>query len=577
MAAPRAELMELRVLDGPNLYFPRPAVKIGLRVAPWLAMPEERLARVLERVGSSARPGRPGTEQRRRAVTRLATHLARALAAATDVRLAIRSRSGPEPDEIVVAFPWRRRGTGTAAGNELAKLMAEAGGRRSVERLVEEAAERILDADPGEEPSVPDPAIPIVSITGTNGKTTTVRLLAHLVRTAGKTVAYSSTDGVYRGDGEMVEEGDYSGFAGAAKALEQQPDVAVLETARGGILRRGVGVAHNDVAVVTNVSADHLGLLGIQTLDQLAEVKATITKITRPDGWVVLNADDPRTLSMRRGASGRTWLCTLDPDHPAVRETLAEGGRATVPLDGSITVLERSVSRALVPLADVPVTIAGISSSNMMNAMQAASAALGIGLGERAVVRGLKSFVMDAERNPGRANLFTIDGRVVVIDYAHNEAGIMGLAELCDGLRRAGREIWLGICEAGDRTEQILHDFGYRAARGADHVVVAELLRYLRGRERDDVIEGLRAGALDGGAEEVDVYADELSALRAMLTRSRRGDVVAVTALGMRTEIFRWLEENGARRPTPANVKRLVAAARDSRGDAERRRASRAG
>ncbi len=576
MATPRAELVELRLLDGPNVYFPRPAVKVGLRVAPWLAMPEERLGRVLERAGSTSRPGRPGTEQRRRAVTRLATHLARALAAATDVRLAVRSRSGPEPDEIVVAFPWRHRGTGTAAGNEVARLMAEAGGRRSLERLVAEAAERILAAEPGEEPSVTDPAIPIVSITGTNGKTTTVRLLAHLVRTAGKTVAYSSTDGVYRGDGEMVEEGDYSGFAGAAKALEQQPDVAVLETARGGILLRGVGVAHNDVSVVTNVSADHLGLLGIQTLDQLAEVKATITKITRPEGWVILNADDPRALSMRRGASGRPWLCTLDPDHPAVRETLAEGGRATVPLDGSITVLERSVSRALVPLADVPVTIAGISSSNTMNAMQAASAALGIGLGERAVVRGLKSFVMDAERNPGRANLFTIDGRVVVIDYAHNEAGMMGLTELADGLRKAGREIWLAICAAGDRTEQILHDFGYRAARGTDHVVVAELLRYLRGRDRDEVIEGLRAGALDGGAEDVDVYADELSALRAMLTRSKRGDVIAVTALGMRPEIFRWLEENGARRPTPADVRRLVAAARDSRGETERRRAARA-
>jgi cyanophycin synthetase len=568
VVAPRAELVELRVLDGPNLYFPRPAVKVGLRVGPWLAMPDERFARVLERVGSTARPGRPGTEQRRRAVARLATHLARALAAATGVRLGVRSRSGPEPDEIVVAFPWRHRGTGTAAGNEVAKLMAEAGGRRSVERLVAEAAERILAAEPGEEPAVPDPAIPIVSVTGTNGKTTTVRLLAHLVRSAGKTVAYSSTDGVYRGDGEMVEEGDYSGFGGAAKALEQQPDVAVLETARGGILLRGVGVARNDVAVVTNVSADHLGLLGIRSLDQLAEVKATITKITRPEGWVILNADDPRVLSMRRGASARTWLCSLDPDHPAVREALAEGGRATVPLDGWITLLERSVSRALVPLADVPLTIAGVSSSNTMNAMQAASAALGIGLGERAVVRGLRTFVLDPERNPGRANLFTIDGRIVVIDYAHNEAGMIGLTELCNGLRRAGREIWLGICAAGDRTEQILHDFGYRAARGADHVVVAELLRYLRGREREEVIEGLRAGALDGGAEEVDVYADELSALRAMLTRSRRGDVVAVTALGMRPEIFRWLEENGARRPTPAAVKRLVAGARESRGKA---------
>ncbi len=124
----------------------------------------------------------------------------------------------------------------------------------------------------------------MIQVTGTNGKTTTVRLLAHLVRTAGRSVAYSSTDGVYRGDGELVERGDYSGFGGAAMALAQEPDIAVLETARGGMLLRGAGVQHNDVAVVTNVSADHLGLHGIDTVDQLAEVKGVITRITRPDG-----------------------------------------------------------------------------------------------------------------------------------------------------------------------------------------------------------------------------------------------------------------------------------------------------
>src|SRR5262249_42638474 len=161
---------------------------------------------------------------------------------------------------------------------------------------------------------------------------------------------------------ELVLEGDYSGFGGAATALEQHPDVAVLETARGGILLRGIGVLHNDVAVVTNVSEDHLDLHGIRTLDQLAEVKATITKITRPDGWDVLNADDPRVLGMRRGCTGRTWLFSLDPEHPAVREVLADGGRATVPIDGALTVLDGGEAHALVPLIDVPVTLAGISS-----------------------------------------------------------------------------------------------------------------------------------------------------------------------------------------------------------------------
>ncbi len=565
MAAPRAELVELRVLEGPNLYFPRPAIKLTLAVGPWLRMPEERFAAVARRTGANGRSGAPGSEQRRRAVARLASNVTKRLASSSDVRLAVRSRPGAEREHTVVAFPWRNRGTAEAAARAVAELMAEIGGRRSVERLLSEAAVRVRAADPGEEPGVPDPGIPVVSVTGTNGKTTTVRLLAHLVRSARRSVAYSSTDGVFRGDGELLEEGDYSGFGGARTALAQHPDVAVLETARGGILLRGIGVLHNDVAVVTNVSADHLDLLGIRTLDQLAEVKATVTRITRPGGWAVLNADDPRVLAMRRGATGRLWLCSLDADHPAVRETLDEGGRATVPLDGWMTVLDGGAARPLVPLFDVPVTIAGVSSTNVMNAMQAASAALGIGLPEPAVVRGLRTFVLDAERNPGRSNLFVLEGRVVVVDYAHNEAGMAGLTELCDGLRRAGRHVWLAICTAGDRSDAILHAFAYRAARGADHVVIAELLRYLRGRERADIIERLRLGALDGGAEAVDAYADELSALRGMLDRARRGDVVAVTALGMRPEIFAWLRERGATALSPGRVRRLVGLVRSSR------------
>jgi cyanophycin synthetase len=229
-----------------------------------------------------------------------------------------------------------------------------------------------------------------------------------------------------------------------------------------------------------------------------------------------------------------------------------------VPLDGWMTVLDGSSSRPLVDLIDVPVTIAGVSRHNVMNAMQAASAALAIGLSEHAVVKGLRTFVTDPERNPGRANLFALDGRVVVIDYAHNEAGMRGFTEMCNGLRKPGREVWLVICAAGDRTDQILHAFAYAAARGADHVTVAELLRYLRGRDRLDVIERLIEGARDGGADEVDAYADELAGLRGVLGRSERGDVIGVTALGMRAEVFAWLDEAGAKPLTPARVKQLV-------------------
>jgi cyanophycin synthetase len=284
----------------------------------------------------------------------------------------------------------------------------------------------------------------------------------------------------------------------------------------------------------------------------------------------VLNGDDPRVLAMRRGATGRPWLCSLDPDHPAVRDVLGERGRATVPIDGWMTVLERGGSRPLVELAEVPVTIAGVSSANVMNAMQAASAALAVGVPERSVVRALRTFVLDPERNPGRANLFALDGRIVVIDYAHNEAGMTNLTEICEGLRRRGAEIWLAICTAGDRSDAILHDFAYRAGRGADHVVVAELVRYLRGRDRADIVDRLRAGAVDGGAGAIDVYADELSALRGMLARSRRRDVVAVTALGMRGDVFAWLEANGATRLSPGRVRAIATRARAARAGVDR-------
>jgi cyanophycin synthetase len=562
---PAATVAELRVLDGPNLFFPRPAVQLTLDVPWYLQVPEERLRALAERLGvpggpARSRPGPPGSERRLRFTARVAAHVARRLADATRTHLAVRARPGPEAGQIVVAFPWRRRSAAEAFAQEVAALLIAAPrSRRGLDGLLEEPARTLAAADGGEAPAVPDPTIPVIAVTGTNGKTTTVRLLAHIVRTAGLVEAHSCTDGVYRNE-VLVEEGDYSGFSGAGKALEQPGvQVAILETARGGILLRGIGAMHNDVALVTNVSADHLGLRGIRTLDQLAEVKSTILRITRPQGWAVLNADDPRVLDMRRVATGRPWLFSLDPDHPGLRWALEQGGRATTVIDGRITNLARGHDpHALVALEDVPVTIAGVSNNNVQNALAAAAAALGAGIPERAVVKGLKTFVLDPERNPGRTNLFELDGRVVVVDYAHNEAGMRGLVEVCDGLRRPGNEVWLTFDCAGDRTDDILHGLGYLAARGADRVGIAELRRYLRGRDLDELIGRLQAGIVDGGAEEAPVYPDEVTALREMLSASQPGDVVAVTALGQRPEIFEMLDTSGATRPTPARVRQLV-------------------
>ena len=563
--AARVRVVELRVLEGPNLYFPRPAVKLTLAVPGLLVANEARASAIGRKVRlpKSVAPGGPRTEQRRRFATRLAAQVLRSVAHAAGSRLAVRGRPGHEPDEVVVAFPWRRRDSAEALGWEAAEaLRSLLAGRRGFAELRDAAAQRVRDVPPGPPPSVPSPDVPVVMVTGTNGKTTTVRLLAHLVAAAGRKVAYTSTDGVYVGT-EMVEEGDYSGPAGAARAIAEPVDAVILEVARGGILLKGMGSAHNDVAVVTNVSADHLGLHGVFSLDQLAEVKASITRITKPDGWFVLNADDPRVLDMRHRARGRPFPFSLDPDHPAIRSALTEGGRGLAPLDGSLVLMQPGTRlRPLLPVEDVPVTLAGISSQHTQNAMAAAAAGLAIGLSVEVVAEGLRTFVLDPERNPGRANLFELDERVLVIDYAHNEAGVAGLVEICRGLRRPGGDVWIAVGSAGDRTDEVMHGLGYEAARGADHVAVVELLRYLRGRDRREVVERLRAGAVDGGARDVPDFPEEIEGLLWMLERSVPGDVLGITALGQRPEIFELLRERGATRVGPDRCRELARRAR---------------
>lgn len=561
MVREAATVVEVRVLDGPNLYFTRPALKLTIAAPGWLGASSDTVARAAAGLGLRDDPGDPGSQQRSRTVARIAATCTRRLAAEAGVtRLAVRARPGPTEGTVVVAFPWRHRTAAVALARGLAEAMRP-GPRRSPSAAVSRIAPGIAAAEPGPEPSVADPDVPVVQVTGTNGKTTTVRLLAHLASSCGRRVAYSSTDGVYR-DGRRVKKGDYSGFGGAATALAARPDVAVLETARGGILQRGIGVLHNDVAVVTNVSADHLGLHGIDTVDQLAEVKSTIVRITRPEGWAVLNADDPRVLEMRRVASGRPWLVSLDPSHPALREVLADGGRATTVLDGRIAWLEDGATHPLVAVEDVPATLAGISSVYTTNALLATTAALAIGLPRAGIVRGLRSFVLDPERNPGRANLFSLDGRTIVIDYAHNEAGMRGLVEVARGLRPPGARTWLTICAAGDRTDEILHGFAFAAAVGADELAIADLRHYTRGRTASEIYERLAAAAAEAGVLDPPRYRGELHALTSMLSASRRGDVLAVTALGMRPQLFRWLSSVGARRLSLPEVRRRARAAR---------------
>jgi cyanophycin synthetase len=562
-APPGASLVELRVLDGANLYFPRPAIKLTLDVAGLLALPEQPAAAAAAAVGLAAgSPGAPGSEQRRRFATRRLASLVRRTATVAGVRaLAVRSRPGPAPTQVVVAYPWRRQHAAEALGRAVAELAASVDAPDLAERLAAAGA-ALSQVEPGPAPSLPVPRIPTVAVTGTNGKTTVTRLIAHMGRCAGLHVGWSNTDGIYL-DGELVEAGDWSGPGGAGRVLAQPGvELAVLETARGGILRRGVGVAHNDVAVVTNISADHLGLGGIDTLDQLAEVKATIVRITRSGGWVVLNADDPRTLAMRRLSRARLFVFGLDPDAPGLREAQTEGGRATTVLDGDLVLLTRGRVDRLLPVLDVPVTLAGLASFNVANALAAAAAGIAVGLPKEAVLDGLRSFRPDPGQNPGRMNVLDLGGRAVIVDMAHNEASLLALLEVARGLRLPGGRVLAMVGTAGDRSDELIRSLGELAARGADRVVIGEKHRYLRGRDPDELVGLLRDGAATVGVTDLPAHPSELAGLQALVAASGPGDVCALMAPAERDEILAWLGDQGASLLDPAQLRARVVAAR---------------
>jgi cyanophycin synthetase len=533
-------LVELRLLDGPNLYFPKAACKVVLDVSSVLLLPEAELQELWD--DRAGRPTPPGSEMRARAVAKQLVAVTRQLAATAGVsRLAVRSRPGPEPGQLTVAFPWRRRELARALGVALALSL-------------DGTITSLAGVEPGRAPSTPKPRIPVVAVTGTNGKTTTTRLIAHISRCAGRVTGWSSTDGVFV-DGVVVEEGDWSGYGGAGEVFaDKRVQLAVLESARGGLLLRGAGAIWNDVSVVTNVAADHLGLQGIHTVDELAEVKAIVPRITREGGWFVCNAQDPRVLAMP--SKGRRWAFSLDPDAPGLRLAQAEHGRAMTVLDEQIAVIYEDGSvEPLLPLADVPMTLSGLSRHDVANALAGSAAALAIGLPREAVLEGLRTFT--SEDNLGRMNLWLVGGSIVSLDLAHNEDGLLALLSVVRGLRLPGGRVVTVLGTAGDRQDEQLREMGHLARHGSDEIVIAVKDRYLRGRTAEEMVELLRSGAGD-----VPAYDDEVTALQSVLIGRKPEDVVAFMCHQDRLAAEEVLRAAGGARMTADQVRDRVLAAR---------------
>lgn len=560
---------EVRILEGPNLYFPRPAVKVSLALPGYQAAGQAQMRTLADEIGlRRAAPGKAHTEQRHRFLVRLVSVVLRRIATRAGSRLAVRGRTVADLDDVVVAFPWRSRGRGEALGEGLGDVLRAMLSGKGVEHALTQAAERVSAAERGAPAAQMRPRVPVASVTGTNGKTSTTRLLAHMGMTAGLRTGWSSTEGVFV-QGERIVAGDYSGPSGGRHVLTAPGvQLGILETARGGLLLKGMGVVHNDVSVVTNVTADHLGMHGVDTVDQLAEVKSIITRVTRKDGWVVLNGDDPRVRAMATQASGRIWMFSLHPDSPALREALDSGGRGITVLDGDIVILRRDADpERLVRVLDVPMTLSGLSEHNTANSLAATAAGLALGIPREAVVEGLRTFAPDLQHNPGRMNVWTVPlpagGKgTVIVDLAHNEAGLDALLTVAEGLRPPGSRVHLGLGGVGDRTDDILVGLGELAGRRADRVQLTHKGHYLRGRTLEDLEAQFVQGLAHVGAVAAGSSPTEVDGLAAMVEHMAGGDVGALMCHAERPAVVQWLEEHGATPDSPRQIRRKVIAAR---------------
>ena len=328
-------------------------------------------------------------------------------------------------------------------------------------------------------------------------------------------------------------------------------DTAVLETARGGILLRGITYESNDVGVVTNISADHLGLQGIATVEELARVKELVVRLTRPTGLAVLNADDPLVAAMAGGVRAPVLFFSRRPANPVIEAHLTAGGRALL-TEGAAIVLAAGGRRApIVALDEVPFTFGGRAGHMVENALAATGAALGLGLDPATIAAGLRDFRNSPEQNFGRLNAFAIaePSCTFIVDYAHNEAGLAHLLAFGRGYVAPGARLLAIVGTAGDRADAVLRGIGRQAGAEAAFVWVRGTERYLRGRTGEAMnrlfVDGIVEGR-DGAAGGYALVADELAAVEAALAAARPGDAIVMMCFEDQGAVLELLATRGS-------------------------------
>jgi cyanophycin synthetase len=379
--------------------------------------------------------------------------------------------------------------------------------------------------------------VPIIAITGTNGKSTVGRMTKHILRYAGCNVGLTSTTGVYIND-VLIHEGDATGPRSARMVLRDPAvEVAVLETARGGLLREGLAFKEADIGVALNVTADHLGLKGIETVEGLADVKSVVVEAVRRGGHSILNADDPLTVRMARRAGGRiVWfsLCGGSEMSPMLLEHIDEGGMAVVREPGheggTIVLYDDGRREFVMKAGDIPATLHGMAEFNIANALAAIAVALAHDVPILTIRSAMTNFRSSFEQNPGRLNVHDAHGFRVIVDYAHNAAGLEAIGKVVRGLSHRYKRTIGSVSMAGDRRDEDIVELGRIAAGIFDEIIFRED-PYTRGRPRGEVMGLLKEGALRAGRSEEHLHliAGETASTAAALAMGRPGDLIVIT------------------------------------------------
>lgn len=370
--------------------------------------------------------------------------------------------------------------------------------------------------------------IPIFAITGTNGKTTTTRLIAHILRNSGKTVGFTTTDGTYIGNNQIVT-GDNTGPVSAQLVLRDPTvEVAVLETARGGIIRAGLGFDHCDVAVVTNVAADHLGLKDVNTLEDLARVKSVVPRSVNKKGYAVLNAEDENVYAMKELVDGHLVYFAMDENHKKIKRQSDRGRVSCVFENGYVTILKGKWKVRIEKAVNIPLTYGGKAEFMIQNVLAATLACFVHGVSLEDIRVGLTTFNPSVAQTPGRLNFIEIKDFTVMLDFAHNPAGFSGLQQF---INKLNHKFKTGILSGvGDRRDEDIQEMGKLAGETFDKIIIRRG-DYLRGRTEEEVLDLLQKGIKSSGKNPVvEIIIESKEAIYHAFKKAKKGELVAILA-----------------------------------------------